>query len=133
MASTNFFDYSQNTPIVAAWLNDINKGVYNAGDLTPNLAAQTPYGWVRFNGSTGIVVQQSANISSITRSSAGVYVIAYATVLPQATNSYNVLTNLAGFQVITSESTGSVTITCSNTSNVATDPTIVCVQVWANH
>lgn len=38
MASTTFVDYSQNTPIVAPWLNDINAAVYNAigtGGPTP--------------------------------------------------------------------------------------------------
>lgn len=131
MASTNFFDYSQNTPIVAAWLNDINKGVYNA-DGSHNLAAQTPFAWVRFTGATGAIVS-SAGISSVVRNSAGSYHIVYASTLPVATNCYSINTNLAGFQTIASETTGSVDILVANTSNVATDASIVCVQIFASH
>lgn len=35
MASTQFVDYSQNTPIVAAWLNDVNGNVYGPTSSCP--------------------------------------------------------------------------------------------------
>lgn len=131
MASTTFVDYSQNTPIVAAWLNDVNKGVYNA-DGTHNVAAQTPFAWVRFNGTTGTIIA-STNIVSVVRNSTGSYTINYAVTLPQATNCYSIATNLTGFSTIALETTSSVSISTANTSNLATDPTIVCVQIFGVH
>lgn len=131
MASTTFVDFSQNTPIVAAWLNDVNKGVYNA-DGTHNLAAQIPVGWVRFNGTTGAIVT-SSGIASVTRTGVGAYTIVYGVTLPSATNCYGITTNQAGFASVASETTSSVSIVCANTSNVAADPTSVSVQVYAAH
>lgn len=131
MASTTFVDFSQNTPIVAAWLNDVNKGVYNA-DGTHNLSAQTPFAWVRFTGATGAIVS-SSNVASVTRTGAGAYTILYGATLPVATNCYSINTNLPGFDSIVSETTTSVSILVANTSNVATDASIVCVQIFAVH
>lgn len=131
MASTTFVDFSQNTPIVAAWLNDVNKGVYNT-DATHNLASQTPFAWVRFTGATGAIAT-SANISTVTRTGTGAYHIVFALTLPQATNCYSIATNIAGFNSVTAETTSSVDVLCANTSNVATDPTSVSVQIFASH
>jgi hypothetical protein len=50
MASTTFVDYSASTPIVAAWLNDVNSAIYGAG-LTRPIA--TFVGQVFFDTSLG--------------------------------------------------------------------------------
>lgn len=131
MASTTFIDFSQNTPIVAAWLNDINKGVYNA-DGTHNVASQTPVAWVRFDGTVGTIFS-SSNIATVTILGTGSYHIVYGVTLPQSANCYSVTTNQAGFNTISAETTNSVNILCTNTSNVAANPTVVCVQIFAIH
>ena len=132
MASTTFVDYSQNTPITAAWLNDVNNDTYNT-DGSVNKSNQQAFAWVRFNGTTGGIVSQSSNVQSVTRTGTGVYVIAYTVTLPQATNCYGVSTNLVGFSTISAETVNSVTISCVNALQVASDPTLVSVQIWANH
>ena len=131
MASTTFVDYSQNTPIVAAWLNDVNNAVYNA-DGSVNKAQQTPVAWVRFNGAAGVIVS-SFNITSLLKTGTGSYRITYSVTLPIATNCYSITTNQAGFNTVAAETTVSVDVLCANTSNVASDATIVCVQIFASH
>jgi len=129
MASTNFQDYNQNTPIVAAWLNDINAGVYSPGGV-PRTASMIPVAWVRFSISAGVVtIQQSVNIANVSRSGAGVFVITYGTSLTNAANCYDISTNIAGFASYSSETNNSVTIDIANTSNVATDPGSCCVVI----
>jgi len=129
MASTTFQDYNQNTPIVAAWLNDINTGVYSPGGV-PRTASMIPAAWVRFSVSGGVVtIQQSVNIASVTRSSAGVFVVTYGSTLTNTTNCYHITTNIAGFTSYSVEEVNSVTINVADTSNVATDPGSCCVVV----
>lgn len=130
MASTNFQDYNQNTPIVATWLNDVNRTVYTAAG-TPKLAAQSAAAWVRFSVAGGVVtIQQSSNIATVTRTSVGLFVITYAAPLLVATNCYGLSSNLAGFQQIAGEAVGSVTVQFTNTADAATDPTSASVQIF---
>jgi len=129
MASTTFQDYNQNTPIVAAWLNDVNNAVYSAGGV-PKTANLVPAAWVRFSVSGGVVtIQQSANITSVVRSSAGVFVITYSSSLTNAANCYDITANIAGFTSYSAEASNSVTVNVTNTSNVATDPGSCCVVI----
>lgn len=64
MASTNFIDYSPQTPITAAWLNDVNKVVYNI------LAGDTPLSVVSFgakcDGVTDDTAAFQAAVNSVT-------------------------------------------------------------------
>ena len=130
MASTNFQDYNQNTPIVSAWLNDVNAGVYSPGGV-PRTASMIPVAWVRFSVTAGIVaIQQSVNISSVVRASTGVFTVTYGTALTNTANCYQVTQNVAGFVTYGAETNNSVVIDTTNTNNVATDPGTCCVTVW---
>lgn len=123
MASTVFQDYNQNTPIVAAWLNDINKGVYSPANGLPRVASSIPVAWVRFSVTAGVVtIQQSVNIVSVVRTGSGVFVVTYGATLTNTANCYQIAMNMAGFISYGTETTNSVTIDTANTSNVATDP-----------
>lgn len=133
MASTTFVDFSQNTPIVASWLNDVNKTVYDVGG-NPTANVTLPFAWVRFSVSGGVAtVQTSSNIASVSRSSAGVFVVTYGRFLAQAQGCYQISTNQAGFTFVSAEATNSVTVNTNNTSNVATDPGFVSVVVFVGH
>jgi hypothetical protein len=126
MPSVNYQDYNQNNPITSAWLNAINKFVYGASG---NNSVNSPIAWVRFNGSTGAVVQ-SSGVSGVVRNSAGNYTITYATAQAQAQNVYQLTSNLLGFSAVTAESIANVTVQFENTLQVATDPTTVCLIVF---
>lgn len=122
MASTFFQDYNQNTPIVAAWLNDINNGVYSPGGV-PRVASLIPVAWVRFSVTGGVVtIQQSFNISTVVRTSAGVFTVNYGGALTNATNCYEITQNVAGFVSYGTETNSSVVVNTANVSNIATDP-----------
>lgn len=128
MASTFFTDFNQNNPVVAAWLNDINNGVYSGKGL-PRLAQASSAAWVRFFVSGGVVaIQQSNNIVSVTRSSLGIYVISYPA-MGQATNCYEISMDQPGFAFRSAETLTSVTINCTNTANTAFDPGFVSVVI----
>lgn len=53
MASTTFQDYNQNNPIVAAWLNQINNGVFTPAGLA-KVAGASSAAWVRFGIAGGV-------------------------------------------------------------------------------
>lgn len=130
MSSTTFQDYNQNTPIVAAWLNDVNKGIYSPGGV-PKTASQISSAWVRFSATGGIVViQQSMNILSVVRVSQGVFTVTYVTPLTNATNCYDIAQNAPGFVSFGAETTSSVVINTNNTFNVATDPGACSVVIY---
>lgn len=130
MASTNFQDYNQNTPITASWLNDVNKETYTTAG-TPKTAIQSSAAWVRFQIVGGVVsIQQSVNVSSVVRSSAGVYVVTYQNPLVNATNCYEMVMNVAGFVIPAAEAVGSVTINTTNIANAAFDPGFVSLVVY---
>jgi hypothetical protein len=126
MPSSNFQDYNQNNPITSLWLNGINAFVFGTAG---NNAQTSPLAWVRFNGTTASILQ-SYGIAGIVRNSAGNYTITFSQTLAQSGNVYNVTTNLAGFATIVSETDNSVTIQVANTSDVATDSSIVCMTVF---
>jgi len=133
MTSTNFQDYNQNTPIVSAWLNDVNNGVYTPGGV-PKKAIQSSAAWVRFTATGGVVViQQSSNIASVVRTGLGVYVITYGAPLTQAQNSYGVSMSPAGFAVPSAETVQSVTITCTNAAGAAEDAAPLSVQIFGSN
>lgn len=130
MASTKFVDYSQNTPIVASWLNDVNGATYTTAG-TAKTSVQSAAAWVRFAVGGGVVtIQQSSNISTVVRVSVGVYTITYGAPLANIANCYSFSMNIAGFQFIFSETAGSVTIHTTDTTNTLADPTVVCAMVF---
>jgi hypothetical protein len=138
MAWTLFQDYNQNTPIVSNWLNDVNNDVYTpqtgipaTPGGTPRTALQQAAAWVRFSVIGGVVaIEQSSNIASVTRVSAGLYQITYGNTMINTTNCYSISTNLAGFQTVVAESTTTVEVNISNTANVSTDPGFVSVVIF---
>lgn len=133
MASTIFQDYNQNNPIVSSWLNDVNAATYSPGGVA-RVALGNAAAWVRFfwNGSA-IVIQQSLNVSTVTRTSAGLYTITYGAPMVGATNCYGITLGSAGFSFVTGEAVGSVSIETTNASNVATDATSVSFVLFATN
>ena len=130
MTSTVFQDFNQNTPIVSAWLNDINNGIYSPGGI-PRVSSLIPVAWVRFQVVGGVVtVQQAVNVTSVMRSSAGVFTVFYGSVLPSATNCYEISQNLPGFVSYGTETTASVVVNTSNTVNAPTDPGTCSVVIY---
>jgi hypothetical protein len=130
MASTNFQDYNENNPIVSAWLNDVNGVAYSPSGLK-KVAVQSAAAWVRFEIVAGVItIQQSINVASVVRTSAGLYVITYGAALTNTTNCYGFSSNLVGFNNVMSETSGSVTVQFANTSDVATDPGFVSVVIF---
>lgn len=131
MASTNFQDYNQNTPIVAAWLNDVNGVVYSPSGAK-KVALSSSAAWVRFSITGGVVtIQQSSGILSVVRTGVGLYVVTYAAPMANAANCYEVNLGTAGFAVPSVETTAAVTLTCTNTANAAADPAFVSLVVHA--
>ena len=130
MASTVFQDYNQNNPIVAAWLNDVNRGVYSPGGVAKP-ATLAPSVWVRFSVTGGVVtIQQSVNLASVVRTSAGVFVVTYLAPLTNAANCYEIAQSSAGFCLYGAETTSSIVITTTNTANAATDPGSCSVVIY---
>jgi hypothetical protein len=130
MASTVFQDYNQNNPIVSAWLNDVNSATYTVAG-TAKLAAQSAAAWVRFSVVAGIVtVQQSSNVSSVSRLGVGIYLVTYAKPLVNPFNCYGISLNQAGFGFMNAESTTTVTINTTNIAGGAVDPGTVSLQVF---
>lgn len=130
MASTIFQDFNQNTPIVAAWLNDVNKGVYSPGGV-PKVASLIPAAWVRFSVTAGVVaIQQSFNVSTVVRTGAGAFTITYGTALTNAANCYQIAQNSAGFVSYGAETASTVVVNTTNTANAATDPGTCSVVIW---
>jgi len=129
MASTIYQDYNQNTPIVSAWLNDINKGIYSALGL-PRVAADIPVAWVRFSAVAGVVtISQSQNIASVVRTGAGTYVVTYGAALVNVQNSYQIQSNVPGFTSWSAETNQSVTIQVQNTAAAFIDTFSACVGI----
>lgn len=130
MASTFFQDYNQNTPIVATWLNDVNSAVYGPGGASKK-ALGVADAWVRFSVSGAVVtIQQSLNVQSVSRLSAGIYQITYGTALTNITNCYQISSSIPGFVSYSAETANSVTINIANTSDSPTDPGSCCVVIY---
>ena len=130
MASTNFQDYNQNTPIVSAWLNDVNDNTYSAAGVAKTYQ-NSAAAWVRFSVTGGVIaIQQSVNVQSVTRTGVGVYVVQYVQALTNISNCYSISMPQAGFAEYSAESTSTVTITTTNNGNVAFDPSSVSVVVF---
>lgn len=131
MASTFYQDYNQNTPIVSAWLNDINNGIYSPGSKLPKASGLISTAWVRFSVTAGVVtIQQSQNISSVVRQSVGVFLVTYNITLTNAANCYEIAQNIPGFTSYGTETTISVVVNTANTSNGAVDPGTCSVVVY---
>lgn len=131
MSSTNFQDYNQNTPIVSAWLNDVNKAVYGPVSGVPKLAAASAVAWIRFTVvGTVITTNQLYNVGAITRTGVGVYVIQYLTALPQSANCYSAALNEPGFVATTAESNASVTLTFTSAAGAPMDPGFASVVIF---
>lgn len=133
MPSTLFQDFNQNTPITSTWLNDVNKVTYSPTGV-PKSATQSAAAWVRFSVTGGIVsIQQSSNVSTVTRTATGVYQIVYGSSLTNADNVYSLSMGQAGFLVPSAELVNGVTISTFNTADAAVDPVFVTLVVFGNN
>lgn len=100
-----------------------------AKTLEPALSACAV--WAVFDGATA-TIQSSFNVASVTRSSAGIYLVNF--IKPFANNFYspsvNSLGQFLGFITPSSRLVGSVGISFTNTSFTATDPTFAFLQIY---
>lgn len=87
--------------------------------------------WAVFDGASA-TIQDAFNVSSVSRSSAGVYLVNF--IKPFATGFYspsvNSLGQFFGFVTPGTRLVGSVGISFTNTTFVATDPTFAFVQIF---
>ena len=60
-------------------------GTPSSGDLSSCTGSNLAKAWANFNGVTTVTVNSSFNISSITRSSTGIYVVTFTTAMSDAT------------------------------------------------
>jgi len=121
MPSRTFQDYNQNTPITSAWLTGVNQFVFGTGG---NNAQTSPLAWVRFNGSTGTIIQ-SYGVASVVRNGTGNYTVNYSQTLAQATNVYHISQNVLGMNGVVTETTSSVTFQIADASGTNVDATAV--------
>lgn len=128
MSSTTFVDFSQNTPIGAAWLNDVNANTYTPQNVRKT-ANNSAAAWVRFVGSSGLV-QQSVNVATVVRISAGIYTITFSNPMTNTANCYSLSMSQAGFIFVSGESAATVTISVTDASNNPVDPAFVGVVVF---
>lgn len=90
--------------------------------------------WVKIQGSTGSI-QASYNISSVSRSSAGVYVVTWGTAFSSA--DYTTFTTplyavAALITQITVQTSTAVTTACNTVTPTATDPVSLFVAAWGD-
>ena len=93
--------------------------------------------WVNFNGTGTVAIRSSYNVSSITDSGAGTYVVNLSTATADA--NYSVAGSVAGSGIVVMKTNQSVTRTTSacpvyslNASNAPTDGEFVEVQIFGN-
>ena len=99
--------------------------------------ARVAKAWVNFNGTGTVAIRSSYNVSSITDSSAGTYVVNLSTATSDA--NYSVAGSVAGSGIVVMKTNQSVTRTTSacpvyslNASNSPTDGEFVEVQIFGN-
>lgn len=84
--------------------------------------------WVNFGWSgSAIAISDSLNVVSVTRTSAGIYVVNFAGAMQNAAYITSVTTLSAGFQWVSAVGVNSVTIHTTDTSSVVDDPANVYV------
>ena len=100
-------------------------------------ASRIAKAWVNFNGTGTVAIRSSYNVSSITDSSAGTYVVNLSTATADA--NYSVAGSVAGSGIVVMKTNQSVTRTTSacplyslNASNSPTDGEFVEVQIFGN-
>ena len=135
------------TPPTTAHLNsagDVNKHIVINSDAdgvaigTGGISqARIAKAWVNFNGTGTVAIRSSYNVSSITDSGAGTYVVNLSTATADA--NYSVAGSVAGSGIVVMKTNQSVTRTTSacpvyslNASNSPTDGEFVEVQIFGN-
>jgi hypothetical protein len=93
----------------------------------------TAYGcraWVNFTGSTA-VIRASGNVSSVTRTSAGVYTVTFTTAMPNTSYTVNITSQTWTFVANDSSlATGSCVVRVANASQVGFDGDPICVLIF---
>ena len=119
-------------------------GTPASGVLTNCTGINLCKAWVRFTGTTGTIVS-SYNVTSVTRTSAGFYTVNFTNAMSDA--NYTICANgspdaatYPTFAVIFSDATeayyapttSAFKLLFIRSTNVATDPTAVCISVFGN-
>lgn len=114
--------------------SDADGVIVGTGGINPVRIAKA---WVNFNGTGTVAIRSSYNVSSITDSSAGTYVVNLSTATSDA--NYSVAGSVAGSGIVVMKTNQSVTRTTSacpvyslNSSNSPTDGEFVEVQIFGN-
>ena len=114
--------------------SDADGVIVGTGGINPVRIAKA---WVNFNGTGTVAIRSSYNVSSITDSSAGTYVVNLSTATADA--NYSVAGSVAGSGIVVMKTNQSVTRTTSacplyslNASNSPTDGEFVEVQIFGN-
>ena len=79
---------------------------------TGNVEVYTCKAWVNFNGTGTVAIRASGNVSSVTDSGTGIYVVNFATAITDANYSTVVTCEQAEFAGMGSPTTSSITVYC---------------------
>jgi hypothetical protein len=79
---------------------------------TSNVEVFTAKAWVNFRGTDTVVIRASGNVSSVTDSGTGIYVVNFATAMTEANYSTVVTCEQAEFAGMGSPTTSSITVYC---------------------
>ena len=79
---------------------------------TSNVEVFTAKAWVNFNGTGTVAIRASGNVSSVTDSGTGIYVVNFETAMTDASYSTVVTCEQAEFAGMGSPTTSSITVYC---------------------
>jgi len=117
--------------------------VQGTGSFTGNFSFNSGYGsstvaygtraWVNFNGATG-AIRASGNVSSVTRSATGTYVVNFASAMPDVNYAVSAFAQWSGGPYVIGYTTGaylagSVGVTSGTTAGVAADVSILSIII----
>lgn len=121
-----------------------SSGLVNTADTSGIIKVQSngvttnALAWVRFAGSSGTIAS-SYNVTSVTRSATGTYVVNFTNAQSDSNYSFNITaadsgaSGPNGINVVSTLSTSALGFKSVNTSSgAATDPTYVNVSVFGN-
>lgn len=125
-------------PANAVGATQIANGSVTAAKLGTNEQKQICKAWVNFNGTTSPgTIRSSYNVSSVTRNGTGNYTVNFTTAMNDA--NYSVCATAGGTAIVgvvsdisPAQTVSSTTVATFNASNVATNASIVQLQVFGN-
>ena len=93
--------------------------------------------WVTFNGSGGVTINNSFNVSSVTRGGTGNYTMNFTTAMPNATYGWTCFaTDTSNFPVTAANASSTNTTTSAqfnvrNLSSAQQDGSLVCFSIYS--